>query len=256
MVVFATAAQAAGRIFYDGFEGGDTSKWRQDDFRNRCQVVTSSSDGVVGAFAGSRMARCNWNGTVDSMDPTRFESLKTPSISDTNELFYRVRLRVDKNFAKDSGSGGKILRVFNTSPSYNDIFATVRPGDSLNNEGVTGGTQMSTYWGSAAGDNTGSTSGWHEVEYYFNKSSGIVKVWHDGVLVRNESGRNFNGTWWQPLYLASNFSADHDSMNHVYFDEFEIFTEQGSGASGSMSNGTISASAEVAPNPPTDVRSQ
>jgi hypothetical protein len=33
----------AGRVFFDDFEDGTTDKWEQDDFRNRCQVVTSAN---------------------------------------------------------------------------------------------------------------------------------------------------------------------------------------------------------------------
>ena len=91
--LLAPSALAAGRVFYDGFESGNTNLWQQDDYRDRCQVTTSAADGKAGPFAGSRMVRCNWNGTVAWNDPAKFQTLHlTPSYN--NEIFYRVRLRV------------------------------------------------------------------------------------------------------------------------------------------------------------------
>lgn len=249
---------AASRVFYDDFESGSSSAWRQDDFRNRCQIVTSSVDKKAGPYAGARMASCNSNGTLEWNDPAAYETLRLPSIASSNELFYRIRLRVDANHDRTSGSSAKILRIFTTSPAYNDIIAGVTGSSGLNNGLNAGGKQFSSYWGGNAGDNTAESSGWHEVEYYFNKSNGTIKVWHDGVLVRNHSGADFGGAWWTDFYLLSNWSDPHDSANHVYFDNVEVFTEAGSGTSGSMQDGSISASVsdEIRPNPPTDVRSQ
>src|SRR5262245_4628748 len=45
LLVSANLTHAAGRVFYDGFEDGTTNAWQQDDFRNKCVVVTSALDG-------------------------------------------------------------------------------------------------------------------------------------------------------------------------------------------------------------------
>ena len=238
------ASHAAGRVFFDDFEDGTTNKWAQDDFRNKCAVVTSAADGIAGPYAGSRMARCNWNGTVAWNDPATYESLAINSISYTNEIFYRVRLRVDKNTDRTNGSPLKMLRIYywdGNQATYRDMFEDVIPGDSLSNRGNAGSTALSTYWGDASGDNTGSSSGWHTVEYYFNNASGQIKVWHDGILIRNNTV-SLNSQKWLPFYLTSNWSDAHDSTNYVYFDNIEIYSDTGSGTTGLMSDASISSS--------------
>jgi hypothetical protein len=233
---------AAGRIFYDGFESGNTNLWSQDDYRNRCTVVTSSADGVAGPFAGTQMARCNSDGTVAWNSPASLENLVLNSFSYTNEFFIRVRERIDNNLdrASDHASPKKLLRIFNWTnlqSTYNDMYDGVLP-NGLANTGIAGGTQFSTYWGGAAGDNTGKSTGWHKVEYYIN-TSGTIKVWHDGVLVQNKTGLPTNNAKWYPFNLISNWSDTHDATNYIYFDEFEVFSDTGSGASGLMSDATI-----------------
>jgi hypothetical protein len=250
-----SSAFAAGRVFYDGFESGNTSLWSNDSTRNPCQVVTSATDGVTGSFAGSRMLRCNDNGSVAWDSPSAYETLALPNVSYNKELFVRTRLRVDQNFQKTSGSPKKILRIFNwtgVTNLYNDLFSAVSTGSGLRNEGVAGGQTLGTYWG--ASDNTAGTSAWHKVEFYIS-TSGVIKVWHDGTLVRNDSGFPTGNAKWLPFTITSNWSDSHDSTNHIYFDEFEVFTDNGTGATGSMSSGTVSASGSPVPiSAPTNLR--
>lgn len=233
-------AVAAGRVFYDGFESGNTNLWRQDDYHNRCQSVTAAADGVAGPFAGTRMVRCNWNGTVAWDSPTVYESLAV-NVPYTNEFLVRTRLRVDKNLEKTGGSPTKIMRFFNwtgNQSTYLDLFGVLM-GNSIVNQAVAGGVDLNAYWGGS--DSAANPSSWHKVEYYINQA-GTIKVWHDGVLVRNNSGLNFNGARWTPFYITSNWSDSHDAVNYIYYDDVEIFSDQGSGASGSMSDASISAS--------------
>lgn len=237
----AGSALAAGRVFYDGFESGDTNLWSQDDFRNRCQVVSVAADGVTGPFAGSRMVRCNENGAAAWNSPEAIESL-VANVPYTNEFLLRARLRVDRNLEKTGGSPTKIMRFYHWTgdqSTYLDLFG-VLIGDSISNQGVAGGTQLTTYWGGL--DSAANSSSWHKVEYYINQSAGTIKVWHDGVLIRNNTGLKFNGVKWTPLYLMSNWSDAHDATNYTYFDDVEIFSDTGNGASGSMSDASISAS--------------
>lgn len=228
---------AAGRVFYDSFESGNTSQWLQDDFRNRCPVVTASIDGIVGPYAGSRMLRCNSNPTIAYNDPNSYEtlSLGTDSLYN-NEVFIRTRVRVDKNMSVQQ----KLLRFFETPGSlYHDLFDVAgHPQNAFNNAGNTTTQTMPTYWGEKAGDNTNLTTGWHKVEYYIQQSTGTVKVWHDGILVRNNVSLNFDNLKWRRFYITSNGDAG-DSTNHIYFDEFEIYSDKGTGASGLMSDATI-----------------
>ncbi len=241
------SSQAATRVFYDGSEGGNANLWQQDDYRDKCKSVTTAADGVAGPYAGLRMIRCNSNGTVAWNDPAKFETLQLPPFNMTNEVFYRVRVRADNNHNRTAGSAKKIFRLFATSSTVNDTYETIRSTTGgVDNEGLINGTQMQTYWGDTPGDNTANSSSWHIIEYYFNKANGVVRIWHDNVLVRNQNFGRINGRVGETgeFYITSNFEDSHDAINYVYFDEFEVFSDSNSGtpASGSMADGTISAS--------------
>ena len=91
-------------------------------------------------------------------------------------------------------------------------------------------------------------------------SQQLLKVWQDGSLKQSLSNlvTISPGAKWYPLYLMSNWSNNpgwsHDANNHVYWDNVEIFSDRGSGASGSMADGTISAATTgVAPEAPSNV---
>ena len=229
---------SAGRVFYDGFENGNTNLWAQDGYRNRCQIVTSATDGVAGPYAGSRMARCNWNGSVTWNDPGSFETLAISSVTYNNELFFRIRVRVDKNLEKTSQSPTKILRIDSGTSPQNETYFTLNPNASCSNSIRIGGVDQLYYWGSS--DQCSEPSKWHRIEMYFNVGTGNVKQWVDGTLVRNVTS-NFNGAKWLPFYLTSNWSDTHNAVNHVYFDEIEVFSDTGSGATGSMADASVTA---------------
>jgi hypothetical protein len=186
------------------------------------------------------MARCSWNGTVAWNDPAAYETLAISSVNYKDEIFYRVRLRTDSNFDRPGFNSvpAKILRIFTTSPSYNDMNEVIYDDGSLISQCVAGGAQCQTYWGSS-GDQTANPSSWHTVEWYFNAANGTIRVWHDGKLVRDNTGLVFNGARWYPFFLGSNFSAPHDATNYVYFDNIEIFSDMSTGATGSMADATI-----------------
>jgi hypothetical protein len=228
----------AGRIFFDGFEDGTTNAWQRDDFRNRCQVVTLAVDRVTGPRSGSRMLRCNWDGTLAWNDPARFETLTIPTNNYSDELFIRAWLRLDQNMS----AATKLMRIyFDAGGVYHDLFESTWPGGGagLRNEGANTFGNFNTYWGGASGDATKDNRAvWHKIEYYIRQSTGSIKVWHDGILVRNDSGHNFQGVKWSPLYLTSN-AEPSDATNHIYLDDIEIFSDTGSGATGTMSDATI-----------------
>lgn len=232
----------AGRVFHDGFESGNTNLWNQADYRNRCAVVTTAADSGVGPYSGTYMARANWDGTVAWNDPACFESLNVQP-SYTNELFYRCRFRVDNNLTPTGGSATKILRIWYWNGSVqNDLYCVVRSGSGMTNEGVANNTQLDTYYGSY---NAGE---WNEVEYYISLSSDVVKVWFNGSLVRNDSV-NTGSSPWNDFYITSNWEDSHDATNYIYFDEIEIFSDTGTGGTGSMSDGTITQGGALLPGP-------
>lgn len=250
LFAFVNVAYASGRVFYDGFESGNTNQWLQDDFRNRCPVVAISVDGMVKPYKGSHMLECNSNPTLAYNDPNSYETLRIDTDKlYRDELFIRVHVCLDK----DMNQAQKILRFFEIpDPLYHDLFDVAgHPQNAFNNAGNTTTQTMPTYWGDAPGDNTNVPDEWHTVEYYIQQSTGTVKVWHDGVLVRNDVGLNFDGLKWTPFYITSNGDGDGGSTNHIYFDEFEIYSDLGTGGTGSMANGDImqgsSSTAPLAP---------
>lgn len=244
--VISDMSYAAGRVFYDGFESGTIQpQWTDDGGSPLCPVVSTSVDGVAGPYAGTKMLSCNHTTSPD------FDSLKLDTSNYTDELFIRTRVRVDQDMDRTTGSSKKILRFFLwTGQVYHDMYEIIRQVPALNNEfhpqiNVT----QDTYWGGASGDNTAVSTSWHKVEYYIRQSTGTMKVWHDGILVRNDTGLNYVGVKWSPFFITSNFSDSHDGSNHVYYDEFEVFSDLGSGATGQMSSATIAhgGSTDIAP---------
>jgi hypothetical protein len=109
---------------------------------------------------------------------------------------------------------------------------------------------------------------WHKLEIYIKENTsagndGIARVWRDGVKqVEAVNAKTVTaGTKWSHLELMSNWSSnpgwEHDANNHVYWDNIEVFTDTGTGASGSMADATISASGDTkVPSPPQNVSVQ
>lgn len=243
--LFAQGAGATGRLFYDGFESGNTNLWAQDDYRNRCQVVTSAADGGPGPLAGTRMVRCNWDGSVASNTPSAYESLELGNLTYGSEIFFRIRHRRDANTERTDGSPMKFTRIYywdGNQSTYRDLYHDISSAAGVNNRGTAGTSQIPTYWGDASGDNTASSSAWHVLEYYMNHATGKIRVWHDGIMVRDNT-ISFGAQKWLPFYLTSNWADPHDSVNYSYFDEIEVFTDTASSAyTGSMLNGDIEVS--------------
>jgi hypothetical protein len=199
-------------------------------------VVTTAADGGPGPI-GTYMARCNWNGAVAWNDPAKFETLTIDTSLYDDELFIRVRIRLDVNHSVPA----KFLRIFyDQGGVYHDLYTSTGPGgDGLDTGAALNSGSLPTYWGSEPGDSTRTNRAiWHKIEYYFRQSTGTIKVWHDGILVKNDTGYNFEGVKWSPFYIASN-ADDDDTTNYIYFDEFEVYSDRGTGATGSMSDASI-----------------
>jgi hypothetical protein len=234
----------ATRVFHDDFESYSVGtlpigQWVQDDYRNMPQVVSSSIDGLQGPHGGSKMLRCNWDGTVLYNVPEAFETAAISTVPYTNEIFYRVWWRPDNDLDRTSPSSTKIIRIFNLTGADNDIFCTIMAADELRNEGLVWGNAYTTeYFATPAS----STANWHKVEYYFNQSTGVVRTWIEGVLITDTTKTPTSDPMY-PFYIASNWSDAHDATNHVYFDDVEVFSDATSGdaCTGSMSDGTIEA---------------
>jgi len=252
-ISLASGASAAGRVFVDGWEAGNTNLWDQDDTRNKCNAVTGAADGGVGPRGGAYMVRCNWNGVVAWNDPASYETLRLNSLgfSGGNELFLRFYLRVDNNAKDHPADGAKIWRL----AAANDIsFWALNFRDGSANGALYNsvGNQIGgTFWG---GLSTLSNGQWHKYELYIKNGTtdGIARYWEDGQMqweAQNVNTSQPGGVGaWAPFYVSSNWSGapgccDHDTTNYLYWDDFEVFSDTGTGGSGSMSAGTITQGA-------------
>jgi hypothetical protein len=260
-VVAAGASHAAGRVFSDDFESGNTNKWSGDAPHSMCTVVQKGVDGGT-PHGGSNMMQCNWNGLVAWDDPNAYSSAELPqgAWNYNSEFLIRGWLRDDNDVSHTDG--GKVLRLY-PHDSLDSFYIVpqmnLSGGPALLAWEFINGTPGPVFWGHGAplGDQK-----WHKVEIYVKASpaNGIARVWIDGSLKQEvtNAATVADGHTWGPLYLMSNWSNnpgwEHGANNHVYWDDIEIYTDTGTGATGSMSDATISASAgSGSPNPPQDV---
>jgi hypothetical protein len=251
------AASAAGRVFYDGFESGETvTKWGTVGSGNNCKAVKTSVDGVA-PYAGSYHAECNWNGVVSWNDPLTFSALELKSWNYRREFFIRMWVRYASDV--DKVAGAKLLRLYPGDDSFYLGAQMERTGGPLfiYFESMGGKSGPVSY-----GDGTVFGDGkWRKLEIYIKEntpgaSDGVVRVWRDGVM--QVEGVNVvsvtAGQKWSNLNLMSNWSSnpgwEHDANNHVYWDNVEVFTDTGSGATGSMADASIRDSGTPAPIPP------
>jgi hypothetical protein len=251
LLCLTTQVQAAGRVFTDGFEDGNTNKW-MDDGRGKIPIVTSSVDGIAGPHSGTHMAGANFTGN------NSFPGLVlNTDVLYNNELFLRMWERPDGDIHQgDEGSGCsfKLLRFFFAEgTTYHDYYTVAgHPMESFTSAGnAWTNSQFPTYWGGAAGDHTNNKSSWHKVEMYVNQSAGIFRVWHDGVMVQNNTGYDFHGVKWTPFYIQSNGDNCGIPNNHWYLDDFEVYSDTGSGATGLMSDASIQQPSGPDTTPPT-----
>ncbi len=119
---------ADGRVFYDGFEDG-TTNWLPFDPNNlgqypKCMSVTAPVNGVLGPYAGGRMASCN------SRSGMTYETLKVLTTYN-DELFIRVRFRRDQDVNADQ----KVLRFYQQNPQHDMFEVTGKPQNANFNAG-------------------------------------------------------------------------------------------------------------------------
>ena len=253
------ASDGAGRVFSDDFESGNLSKWSTDGTHSRCTLVQSALDGGT-VHGGTHMMQCNWNGTVAWKDPNAYSTMVLPQSAwnYSSEFFIRLWVRYDSDV--NHTDGGKLLRL-----DPNDNLESFYIGAQMNSGGgpafifweLISGAPGPEFWGSGTplGDQR-----WHKVEIYMKASAsadGILRVWIDGSLKQQATNivTVAAGHKWGPLYLMSNWSNnpgwEHGASNHVYWDDIEVYTDAGSGASGNMSDATISGgSGGTQPAPP------
>ena len=265
--IFSGSATATTRVFYDGFEDGTTNAWSQDDYHAKAITTTQAHDGT-NPYAGSRMAEFNWDGAVAWNDPYAYTAIRKDFSSlYTNEVFIRMRVYFDDYV--DVQDGSKFLRLNDNVVDESYWACQFEAGKTsaswwfyweVNNSELTPLYDMSRgSGGTCRGPSIGT---WHEVEIYIkhdtNGSDGKIRLWFDGVLTKDWDGdTHTSGGSWSPIYIPSNWSSnegwEHDANNHGYVDEFEIFSDSsgGTATTGSMLDGTITASGEEIDTTPT-----
>lgn len=264
LLVLSFNAQADGCIFSDDFEaysdgtmptGGGTGAvhWFADGSRIRPVVVSGTQSGL-GPYAGTHYIKGIFDGTYlpDNGDGM-FTTMRLTTSNYAHKLFFRV-------FVRQFGvtTGFKFLRHFVTSPAYVDHYQSTgnAPGSSTlgfkDECPYTGsGCDSQTYWGDGdqppsythvGTDSTWVNSVWHKIEWYYDNTGGssnsVMKVWHDGLLIANRTTLTFPTTW-DDFYLMSNGDANANPTNLMYFDNFEVYSDNGTGGTGSMSSATI-----------------
>lgn len=248
-------AQAAGRVFYDGWESGNTNLWATDVPNQKCVAVTTAADGLAGTHSGGYMVRCNWESDGNDAGVGTQTAMVINDIAPyTNEVLYRFWIRRDASL--NGGTGPKIAR-FGNHDTFLDLSVDNNPTDGaitgafFNHTQANGSGWIGTYWGdiSHAGDR-----GWHKIEVYVyeHPTNGIIRLWEDDILQKEFVNTNTNtaddfysyAASWTTFLMGSNWSASppccsHDAINYLYWDDFEIYTDTGTGGTGSMSAGTI-----------------
>lgn len=239
------------RVFYDGFESGNTNLWQQDGLHLRCAVVgVSAVDGGT-PKTGVSQAQCNWDGTQTN---DVWQAL-TQQFAIQNETFIRywVRYATDVDVSPNGGLGGKQGRL--TTQDYQDGNQLYWGADGDGDVAWVTVIENGAPWGAQYGSIGVNDHQWHKIEIYIKpglKGDGVVKVWHDGVLQFTNTYTNITaaGQKYDTFYLMSNWSGatgccTHDAANHLYWDEFEVFTDGagGTAATGSMADGSVRISA-------------
>jgi hypothetical protein len=257
-----SGSQAAGLVFSDGFESGNAKRWDSDGDRDRCTVVNTAHDGGA-PHSGDWMLECNWNGTLPWNDHAWYSTmvLSQSAWKYSNEFLIRLWLRLDADV--DHVNGDKLLRLYPHDDLESFFLAAQMDqagGPIFVSWEKINGEDGPVSWG--RGTQLGDTR-WHKVEIYVKHNSreakdGAVRVWLDSKLVQESTHIKTvaDGKKWGPLHLMSNWSNNpgwaHDATNHVYWDDIEIYTDLGSGATGQMADATIGGGGP-SPEPPQSV---
>ena len=243
LVVSPTRVLAAGVVFSDGFEDGTISRWSPSTDRIPCPVVRTAVDGAT-PHSGSYMAECNWNGTLPSGDPAAFSELALSSWSYKSEFLIRLWVRIASDV--DHLTGAKILRLFPNGGKHDQLYMQAYMNETpqyLFHDWLLNDVWQKSFWGDHTSIGDGS---WHKIEIYIKQndpglSNGIVRTWKDSKLeqeILNVVSIS-PGMQWGMLHLMSNWSNPHDANNHSEWDDVEIYSDLGSGATGSMSDASI-----------------
>jgi hypothetical protein len=217
---------ADSRVFFENFDDGNANEF--DSVRG--SVVSNYS------YSGNFCGRGAWN---DS-NP---EDFVINNFQYEKELFLRFWIRVDSNCEPEEGA--KFLRL-GFDGGNTDTYHEINTGNgSIHAPWFTDGIMVLNAYSGNIG-----IGEWTKYEVYIkhdtNNSDGIFRVWindelvpkYDQLLVDSFDDEEK----WYPIHLPSNWVHRGENPNYVYFDDVEVFSDQGTGAVGEMENGTIKAS--------------
>jgi hypothetical protein len=242
---------AAGVVFSDGFEDGTTNKWQKDAFRDLCPVVERSVDGVL-PHSGRFMLECNWNGLVPWSNSAAFSTVTLSAWPYHSEFLVRLWVRFASDVTPHAGS--KILRLYPNDGKMDELAVQPDMGAHglIEFLWILNKKQMPSFWGNGhiIGDGK-----WHRLEIYLKEnhlgaSDGVVRVWLDGALLQELANEVTiaPSDHWGSLHVMSNWSNnpgwDHGANNHVNWDDIQIFSDSGTGASGNMGDATVKYAGE------------
>lgn len=224
------------------YENFDVSIGQQTD----CVAVNIGKDGTA-ALSGKSL-ECNWDGTRSWQDSLATQEMET-FVSANNEKLFSGWFRVDRNV--DHVGGSKLMRIGWNTPSEMIISCQFEQGDSatlfasINNQ--------SSFWGNTqgiCGDHQ-----WHRIRVYTSPT--LVRLWLDNNLLREWTGTFDFGSGQQGVFFMSNWSSnpgwEHDANNSVMWDDIEVFSDMGTGGTGSMRDGAMTQSSTTVINPTADV---
>ena len=206
---------------------------------------------------GSWMAETNWGSSTDP-----YSSFNKKGWPWTSEMFLRFWFRYDTDV--DNSVGSKMFRLGGDYPAASMFLACQmeRPPSSplyYNWDVINGASNVFLSWGDSTGcgDHV-----WHKLEIYIKantsgQANGILRMWKDGVIYQDNTNvvSVTPGHFWNEIGFVSNWSISTVN-NHVYWDDFEIYTDSTSGtaATGNLSNASIQATGTPPPpdtTPPT-----
>jgi hypothetical protein len=263
LVTSAQSASAAGRVFYDGFESGSFGSGWADGYADGPGIIPPAGnkghDNLVLPIAGQRQMEC-WYIMPDNW------YCKYIPISSlyANEIFVRVWVRLDQDVQTDQGSMSHLIRFYGEgSGGATQVVTSLLGGggtvlfqtDAIWNSVWPSGSPIRMPFLPGLGDRK-----WHKYEQYINNTTHVYKIWQDDVLMGSLSTSNINVHF--PAFLPlHNWGSPKptDNNTHVYFDEVEVFSDLGTGGSGSMANGDITqggSTSTTAPPAPTNLRVQ
>lgn len=249
-----------GRVFHDDFTSGNTNKWGNDVisagvYRDRGTIVATAHDGF-GPPSDGFMWRGHSDGHYAWNDPMAYSAITIDPIPHYNEYLARVRVRIPDDHYRTTGSSKKTIRIYTggkVPAGTGDGFFLVKGSQGfnysggVNNQGSQNNVGDLAYGGDNPADDSLNGTAWHTVQWYVNYSKGLFRAWNDSLMIIDLHSFNFTSpvVRWEPLYLMSNFADLQDVQlgpYYTYVDFVEIFSDTGTGGTGSMYEGTAQAS--------------